>query len=101
MVTKSGRSVARLRGRSPHVQCAIGGCNGRKLRGIAHCCMKVYEKMISLRARSTAPWVHRETGPARRKVKHFAIADVDNPHRAQPVDNPELLAKTENHPLCR
>ena len=35
------------------------------------------------RRTSAAPLFHRETGPARRKipVNHFAIADVDNPHR--------------------
>jgi hypothetical protein len=46
---------------------------------------------------------HRESRPAHCKipVNLLAIADVDNPHRAQPVDNPGLLSKTENHRLCR
>jgi hypothetical protein len=49
----------------------------------------------------------RESGPARRKisVNQLAIADVDNPHRAQLVDNlgllPGLSSKKENHRLWR
>jgi hypothetical protein len=56
---------------------------------------------------SRRPLFNRESGPARREipVNHLATADVDNPHRAQLVDNPGLLpgllSKQENHRLCR
>jgi hypothetical protein len=62
-------------------------------------------RMLSVHARR--PLFPRESGPARRKisVNQLAIADVDNPHRAQLVDNlgllPGLLLKKENHRLCR
>jgi hypothetical protein len=56
---------------------------------------------------SRRPLFHRESEPARCEipVNHLATADVDNPHRAQLVDNPGLLpgllSKQENHRLCR
>jgi hypothetical protein len=56
---------------------------------------------------SRRPLFLRESGPARCKnpVNRLAIADVDNPHGAQLVDNPGLLpgllSKKENRRLCR
>src|ERR1700756_4177061 len=102
---QSGEFVARLPRRLPHVQCPISRCNGPKLRGTARCCVKVYGRIASpraIRACPAAPCFTANPG-ARREipVNHLATADVDNPHRAQLVDNPgllpALLSKQENH----